>query len=307
MADGGERKCSGVDGDVDKTQISQVQGAAVSIDSGDLLAAVKRLFDWFGSFRGVVVAFSGGVDSAVVAAAAHRALSERALAVTAVSPSVSWSQREWAKRTAAEIGIRHEEISTDEVSRDEYRQNNSRRCFFCKQTLYATLAKVAEQRGWETIVSGTNHDDLGDYRPGIEAGQLAGVRAPLVELGLGKADVRKFAKEWGLSVWDQPASPCLASRVAYGVEVTAERLAMIEQAEAWFRARGFEELRVRLHEGDLARIEVPLQRLGELTAGDSARQIVSRLSEIGFRNVTLDLAGLRSGNLNQLIQIGERV
>lgn len=292
---------------MDKNQQSENQKTTGTIDSGDLLSMSMRLVRWFDQFRGVVVAFSGGVDSAVVAAAAHRALGERALAVTAVSPSVSSAQRQWAKRTADEIGIGHEEISTDEVLRDEYRENNSRRCFFCKQTLYETLARVAEQKNWETIVSGTNHDDLGDYRPGIEAGRLAGVRAPLVELELGKIEVRRLAKEWGLSVWDQPASPCLASRVAYGVEVTAERLEMIERAEAWFRARGFDELRVRLHEGELARIEVPVQRLGELTAGDSATQIVARLKEIGFRNVTLDLAGLRSGNLNQLIQIGERV
>lgn len=264
-----------------------------------------QLIDWFGQLSGAVVAFSGGVDSAVVAAAAHRALGKRALAVTATSPSVSAAQLEWARLTASEIGIRHVEVKTDEVQRLEYRENNARRCFFCKQTLYRRLGELAEREGWETLVSGTNLDDLGDYRPGIEAGRQAGVRAPLAELGLGKARVRELARNWQLSVWDLPAAPCLASRIAYGVEVTADRLKMVELAEAWFKERGFDEVRVRLHEGELARIEVPLRRLAEFFEGRLAEQTVKQLTTFGFRNVTLDLAGLRSGNLNQLIQIGE--
>lgn len=272
---------------------------------GDHVALAVKLVDWFDQFSGVVVAFSGGVDSGVVAAAAFKALGPRALAVTSRSASVSAAQLNWAEQTAAEIGIRHRVVATEEVSRDEYRENNSRRCFFCKQTLYGTLKRVAAEEGLDVIVSGTNADDLGDYRPGIEAGQMEHVRTPLADLGISKTTVRQLAKMWQLSVWDQPASPCLASRVAYGVEVTEQRLKMIESAEAWLRERGFDELRVRLHSGELARIELPLTELPKAVVPATSEALVKEFLRIGFRNVTLDLAGFRSGNLNELIQIGK--
>lgn len=287
---------------MDAEQVNDLPREEVLRDEVAQLAG--KLVEWFEQFSGVVVAFSGGVDSAVVAAAAFRALGQRALAVTSRSASVSAVQLDWAARTAAEIGVRHRVVGTDEVARDEYRENTSKRCFFCKQTLYGTLKHVAQEEGLAAIVSGTNFDDLGDYRPGIEAGRIEGVETPLADLGISKPAVRQLARLWKLSVWDQPASPCLASRVAYGVEVTEQRLEMIERGEAWLRERGFDELRVRLHSGELARIEVPLERLPELAGRELAQALVSTFRELGFRNVTLDLAGLRSGSLNELIQIG---
>jgi pyridinium-3,5-biscarboxylic acid mononucleotide sulfurtransferase len=266
--------------------------------------AADQLTRWVVNCGKVIVAFSGGVDSAVVAAAAYRALGIDALAVTSQSASVPRWQAEAATKTAAEIGIRHLVVATDEVARPEYQQNTANRCFFCKETLYATLRQVAEQEGIATILSGTNADDLGDHRPGLLAGQQAEVLTPLADLGFQKEMVRGIAKLWGLAVWDLPAGPCLASRIAYGVEVTPTRLRMIEAAEWWLRGRGFEELRVRLHAGGLARIEVPLERIAELTIDNFAGEIVSEFKRIGFTNITLDLAGLRSGNLNGLIQLG---
>lgn len=262
------------------------------------------LVDFIRRFDGVVVAFSGGVDSAVVAAAAYRALGEKAIAVTAKSPSVAAVGLDWARRTADEIGIRHVVIGTTEVDRADYQANDAKRCFWCKQSLYAALHRIADEEGLSIILSGTNADDLGDYRPGIEAGQQAGVIAPLAECGIPKAMVRTIAKEWGLSVWDLPAAPCLASRIAYGVPVTAERLRSIEQAEDWLRQRGFDEMRVRLHEGGIARVEVPPDEVPRITAPPIWPEITEAFRAIGFRYVTLDLAGLRSGNLNDLIQIG---
>jgi uncharacterized protein len=269
----------------------------------DLSDHAARLQDYFRQFDCVLVAYSGGVDSALVAAAAQRTLGDAALAVTARSPSVSAHQLEIAIKTAAELGIRHRIVDTDEIDRTEYRANDGRRCFFCKETLYQTLRRVAADESIGTIVSGTNADDLGDYRPGIDAGRQAEVRTPLADLGIGKTLVRGLAKAWGVAVWDLPAAPCLASRIAYGVEVTPERLAKIESAEAWLRSRGFEELRVRYHQDDLARIEVPVQRLAELAQPAMAVALTKAFSELGFRYVTLDVAGLRSGNLNDLIQL----
>lgn len=266
----------------------------------------ERLLDWCRQLPSAAIAFSGGVDSSVVAAAAFRSLGDKVLAVTAKSPSVSAEQLEWAEKTATEIGIRHVVVNTSEVDLADYQRNDSRRCFFCKQSLYETLGAIAQHEGLVALLSGTNADDLGDYRPGIQAGADAAVRTPLADLGIPKPMVRKIAKFWGLGVWDQPAAPCLASRIAYGVPVTAARLDMIEQAEAWLRSHGMKELRVRLHAGELARVEVPLDHLAEMTASDMAARMVARFNEIGFRYVTVDLAGLRSGNLNQLIQIGTR-
>lgn len=271
----------------------------------ELLAATGAgmLVDFIRQFDGAVIAFSGGVDSAVVAAAAFRALGEKALAVTASSPSVAAVGLDWARRTAEEIGIRHMIVETTEVDRADYQANDARRCFWCKQSLYSVLQRVADEQGLAVVLSGTNVDDLGDYRPGIEAGQQAGVVAPLVQCGVPKMMVRQIAKEWELSVWDLPAAPCLASRVAYGVSVTAERLKSIERAEEWLRQRGFSELRVRLHEGEIARIEVPRDEVPRITASPIWPDIHDAFRGFGFRYVTLDLAGLRSGNLNDLIQI----
>ena len=260
-------------------------------------ALADKLVEYISGHSRVAVAFSGGVDSSVVAAAAARANCESLIAITANSASVSKWQQELASTIAAEIGISHQIVSTNELQIDQYAKNDGQRCFFCKQTLYQAIESVARNAGGATIMSGTNADDLGDYRPGIEAGNIAGVVTPLADLGICKGDVRRLATHFGLSNAELPASPCLASRIAYGVEVTGERLARVESAESLLRDLGFTDLRVRVHENELARIEVPLQELGRLDTG-MAQEIVQRFTEFGFRYVTLDLAGLRSGNLN---------
>lgn len=263
----------------------------------------EQLVQFVFPFQRVIVAFSGGVDSAVVAKAAHLALGEDAIAVTSTSASVPENQLHWARQTAKEIGIRHESVQTTEVQRAEYQLNDAQRCFWCKQSLYQSLGEIVLQESAKTILSGTNYDDLGDYRPGIAAGQGAGVRTPLADLRIGKQRVRQLARYWGLSVWDLPAAPCLASRIAYGVPVTVERLKKIELAEAWLRERGMREFRVRLHDGELARIEVSHDFHSQFADPSFGGQLVTAFNLLGFRYVTLDLAGFRSGNLNDLIQI----
>lgn len=284
----------------------------------ELLA--ERLVGRFTELVPCVIAFSGGVDSALVAAAALRAERQLAaqgqapavpsIAVTALSPAVPLAQRQVANRVAAELGIRHRTVSTEELARSDYARNDTRRCFFCKQTLYRTLLAVTAADpaefaalGEVRIVSGTNADDLGDYRPGIEAGAIAGVRTPLADLGIGKAAVRAIAALWGLSVAELSAAPCLASRIAYGVEVTAERLARIEAAEAWLAERGFSPLRVRLHAGELARIEVAEDEIPRLIQPPLLGELRKLFHELGFRAVTVDLEGFRSGSLNQLVAL----
>ena len=262
-------------------------------------AAASRLVEHVASFRRVVVAYSGGVDSAVVAAAAYRALGTSAVAVTAVGPSVARHDRQIAQDVARQIGIRHVECATTEWQNPAYVRNDLDRCFHCKANLYHHLDRWKRENAWEdaTTLSGTNCDDLGDFRPGLTAAAQAGIRHPLVDCGLAKSDVRELARYWQLSVWDRPASPCLASRIAYGLEATPERLARIERAEALIRSLGFDTLRVRLHEGELARIEVPCDQVHRLVASLTPQHLEA-LRALGFRHVTVDLAGFRSGSLH---------
>lgn len=266
-----------------------------------------------------VIAYSGGVDSAVVAAAAQRAdqsrlpaesladhkpsVDGRSIAVTADSPSVSREQLETACRVASEIGMRHEILHTTEIERDDYRLNDRRRCFFCKQTLYAALSKFALSNGVTTVLSGTNADDLGDYRPGIDAGNQAGVVAPLAELGLTKARVRAVASHWGLSVAERPAQPCLSSRIAYGVAVTRERLQKVELAEHFLRCRGYSPLRIRLLENDFARIEVAVDSIDRLSEETEFIAVSNFLQSIGFQSISVDPRGFRTGSMNELVQL----
>jgi uncharacterized protein len=251
----------------------------------------------------VVVAFSGGVDSTVVAKAAQTALADQAFAVTADSPSVPRSEIEQAVQLARAIGICHRLIETAEFSNPDYVRNDGARCYFCKDELYGRISSLLPDLGDAVMCSGANLDDLGDYRPGLKAAAEHGVRHPLQEAGFTKADVRLLAREWGLPTWDKPASPCLSSRLAPGVAVTPERTGRVEQAEAYLRSLGYREFRVRLHEGELARIEVPVAEIERLADPKVRRELVRILTDLGFRFVTLDLEGFRSGSMNSLVDL----
>lgn len=248
-----------------------------------------------------VVAFSGGVDSAVVAKAAQLALKDRAVAVTGVSASLAEGELEAARRVAQAIGIRHETLATHEFDDAEYLANEPNRCWHCKDELYRQLAPWARRHGYRWIANGTNADDLGDFRPGLRAAEEHRVRSPLAECGFGKQTVRELARLWELQVWDKPAMPCLSSRVVYGLEITSERLARIDQAERLLRELGLANVRVRCHHDELARLEVELADLPALCAANVRPRVVERLRELGFRYVTLDLEGFRSGSFQQLV------
>ena len=265
----------------------------------DVTRALDRLDGVLASLQRVVVAYSGGVDSALVAARAHAVLGPHALAATAVSPSLARSERAFARKLATDAGWNHVEVHTDELDDPRYARNDPSRCFWCKDHLFDVLAPLADERGAQLAV-GTNVNDLSDHRPGLRAARDHSVRTPLVDAGLDKALVRAAAAEIGLAAADRPASPCLASRVAYGVEVTEQRLARIDAAEEALREMGFGELRVRDH-GELARIEVPA---GDIDRAAQARgPIAEALRALGFAYVTLDLVGFRSGSLNEVLGV----
>lgn len=249
------------------------------------------------------VAYSGGVDSAVVAKAAHEALGERAVAVTGSSASLAMGELEQAEEIARLIGIRHRVIQTDEFQQPAYLRNAPDRCYHCKTELYTQLERVLPELGVKVLLNGANADDAGDYRPGMTAAAENAVHSPLAECGITKDEVRQLAAEWNLPVWDKPASPCLSSRVAYGEEVTPERLAMIDGAEQFLRSKGLKVCRVRFHRGNLARIEVPPEELLRLCEPDTRRELAGELRRLGFKFVTMDLEGFRSGSLNELLQI----
>jgi pyridinium-3,5-biscarboxylic acid mononucleotide sulfurtransferase len=273
----------------------------------NLLLTTRRdqLVEALRSYGRVAVAFSGGIDSTVVAQAAFAALGEAAVAVTAVSESLADGELEEARELALRIGIRHRVIHTEEFSNPDYRRNNSDRCYFCKSELYGRLESMLDELGVDVIASGANLDDMGDYRPGLRAAAEHGVRHPLQECGFTKADVRALALAWGLPTWDKPATPCLSSRIAYGEDATPERNRMIDQAEQWLRRRGFHVLRVRYHKGDMARIEVPLDDLRRFVELELRGELLSAFRALGFKFVTLDLEGFRSGSLNSVIPAEE--
>ncbi len=269
----------------------------------DLSQKRDRLLATLRDLGSCAVAFSAGIDSTVVAKAARLALGDGAVAVTGSSASLAAGELEVARRIAALIGIRHEVIDTDEFSRPEYLRNAPDRCYHCKTELYTQLEGVAERLGVAAIVNGANLDDLGDYRPGMQAAGEHRVLSPLANCGFTKADVRALAREWELPTWDKPASPCLSSRIAYGEAVTPERLAMIDAAEQYLRALDLPTVRVRYHRGDVARLEVPTLAIGRLASDEVRGPLVARLKELGFKYVTLDLEGFRSGSLNALVNI----
>jgi uncharacterized protein len=258
---------------------------------GDLAALRSHLLD----LGEVVVAFSGGADSSLLAWVAHDTLGpERATAVTAVSPSLAGLEHDDCRDLAAEWGLTWREVATDEMANAAYQRNDLDRCFWCKDALMDAVEPIVATAG-ATVALGVNLDDLDDHRPGQEAARRRGAVFPLVEAGFTKDDVRAVSRELGLRTWDKPAAPCLASRLPYGVPVTLGRLRTVEQAEAGLRAMGFGELRVRHHD-ELARIEVPADRLADVVAARD--EVVEVVRAAGYRWVALDLAGLRSGNLN---------
>lgn len=256
--------------------------------------SIDRLRGFFEQSGPVVVAFSGGVDSSLVAWAANDVLGDDALCVTAVSPSLATDEAVDCAALAAEWGLAWQTVETDEMSRAAYRTNDTDRCFHCKSALMDQLEPLAAARG-AVVVLGVNLDDLGDHRPGQQAAGDRGARFPLVEAGFTKADVRAVSAELGLRTWDKPAAACLASRVPYGTQVTVPLLARLDRAEAALRRLGFGQLRVRDY-GDTARIELPLDDLDEAIGRREA--VVEAIRGVGYRYVTLDLEGFRSGNLN---------
>lgn len=271
--------------------------------TADLTYKRDRLLDILRGMHGAAVALSGGVDSTVVAMAARLALGDRAVAVTADSPSVPRAEIAQARDLAGRIGIVHFVVKTDEFADADYVRNDGARCYFCKSELYSQIEALLPELGVSAICSGANLDDLGDYRPGLTAAAEHQVRHPLQEAGFTKADVRALAEHWNLPNSEKPASPCLSSRLAPGVEVTPERTARVEAAEVYLKSLGLRDCRVRLHEGEHARLEVPIDDIGRLADGPVRAQLLTEFKRLGFTFVSLDLEGLRSGSLNALVSV----
>ena len=262
-----------------------------------------RLESLLRDMKGAIVAYSGGVDSTYLAWKAHQVLGDGALAVTADSPSVPSLQRRTALEVAARFGFRHEVIRTDEVERSDYRDNPPNRCYFCKDVLFTRLTELACARGYAFVLDGLNADDLGDYRPGREAATEHSVRSPLVEAGLSKQEIRELSRKAGLPTADQPASACLASRFPYGVKITEEKLRIVDRGEEALREMGFRVFRVRHHD-DTARLEFGREDLAKALNMEVAAKLAALFKGLGYRYVTLDLEGYRSGSLNEvLVQI----
>lgn len=270
--------------------------------AGDLASKEARLLDALRPMRRVIVAFSGGADSAYLAWAAHKALGAGALAVTADSPSFPRSHKRDAQAFTAQFGIPHQFIETREFENPDYLRNAPDRCFHCKDELFARLEQFGRDRSIEHIVYGVNLDDLGDYRPGQNAAKLHHVAAPLADAALTKAEIRELSRAAGLPTWDRPASACLSSRIPYGTPVTIQNVKTVENGEEEIRALGFNQFRVRFH-GEIVRIEIAPDELPRALSIEMARRLTAIFKSLGFKYVTLDLEGYRQGSLNEVLRL----
>ena len=271
-----------------------------TLPTTELTQKLPQVQQLFAQMDRALIAYSGGVDSTLVAKIAFDVLRDRALAVTAVSPSLLPEELEDARIQAATIGIAHELVETREMENPNYTSNPVNRCYFCKSELHDTLKPLARDRGYPYVVDGINTDDLQDYRPGIQAAKERGARSPLAEVGITKAEVRQLSKMLGLPWWDKPAQPCLSSRFPYGEAITVAKLQRVGRAEIYLRSLGVQNVRVR-SEGDTARIELPPEQIKAFVQATELDSLVSRFQELGFLFVTLDLEGYRSGKLNRLL------
>jgi pyridinium-3,5-biscarboxylic acid mononucleotide sulfurtransferase len=271
--------------------------AAPKLDLRILKAKQARLFSILKPMRRVIVAYSGGADSAYLAWAAHRVLGAQALAITADSASIPESHKNAADAFARECGFQHEYVETREFDNPDYIKNDPNRCFHCKDELFTRLEILARERGIEHIAYGVNVDDLGDYRPGQKAAKMHQAKAPLVDAGLTKAEIRELSRLTGLSTWDRPASACLSSRIPYGTPVTLENVKTVERGEEALRQLGFRQFRVRFH-GKLVRIEIAKDELAIALTPEMAQTFVEIFKPLGFHYVTIDLEGYRQGSLN---------
>lgn len=266
-----------------------------------IAAKRDRLLGLLRGYGSCAVAFSGGLDSTVLAKAAQIALGDRAVAVTGVSASLAAGELDECRDLARQIGIRHEVIETNELTNPEYQRNDSNRCYHCKTELFVEVEKLSRRLGVAVVCDGSNRDDHGEHRPGLRAAREQQVKSPLAECEFTKPEIRQLAAHWDVPIWDKPATPCLSSRIAYGEQVTPERLEMIDRAERFLREQGFQPLRVRYHRGDVARIEVSPDALPRFLDADFRREVIDRLKAAGFKYVSLDLEGFRSGSLNAIL------